>query len=670
MDIYFQEMLQNFKRVAGYIFSSADLAKLEKEKRPTFIYNLLLPVLLRLSGSFKDNLSRVEAQPRTPDDFGMAKIMTDLLDYSHYTANDVGHEMAMAFIFACIGRVGWITNEWSYVDDPEGMNYIYVNNPFSIMWDGGFTRRDLKTTRALIKRGWFSPEEIVNNFCQNDPEMRDEVLEKAKMFLGKDGKTDKLLKLYERTFGATLTYQGENQGYDSMTNLLNGLLYNNYEYYDAARGSFKVIECHERRLEQQYTLYDPQQNKLWDITKIIEGNKQGYNNDKLQLLRQQYIGKGIDPVIKDEPIELIYQVDVCPSLNMKLYDASYPVQNGLFKDTPVFCFDFGVESIEHKSYVDLLCDLVSDFNLTQNTYRTLLMKMTHGETWYEEDALSPGHEEEFLDNRLGKKVPVANGAIAGNKIKRVDPSAPPQGLIQNETILQNLLPMLTGQYANAYGDKVSANEPGVLFAQRVQQSDKMLAHVLSNTHEQLKIIAKNTKDLFKKYLTPDRMIKIVGDESDPYWLQINSDSVMKLKYDKEGNPIGEEMILGSISKCDYNIVLSQAPFGDFAKQQEFDRINFLYDKLGKLDLGYIDPAILVKASGSKYTPEILSRIRQRDQQKALELQQQIERSEISRQQQIQNDMLAMQDRDLDMRKKAQELSANDLVNNAVQTALG
>ena len=121
---WFQEMIQNYKRVAGYIYSAADLAKLNLEERPKFIYNLLLPIILQLSGNFINNQSKVESIPRTAGDFKMNIIMSDLLDYAHYTANTLKRELSMAFVHAIIGRVGWIAQDWSHQNDPEGMMEI------------------------------------------------------------------------------------------------------------------------------------------------------------------------------------------------------------------------------------------------------------------------------------------------------------------------------------------------------------------------------------------------------------------------------------------------------------------------------------------------------------------------------------------------------------------
>lgn len=675
MDRYFMEMMKNFKKVAGYIYSEADLTKLEREKRPAFVYNLIVPYLLRLAGSYMDNQSRVEAQPRTPDDFNMAVIMTDLLDYSHYTANNISRELGLAFIFAAIGRVGWVGNEWSYFNDDEGMNFISCQDPFSIMWDGSFTRRDLRTTRALIKRAWLTPEEMIAKYARKDDNMAEEITEKAKMYLGTD-RQDRLLRYVERTFGANLTYKGDDQGYDSVTNIVDGMLYNNGNYFDSFMGAFKVVQAHERRNETMWVMYDHIGNQEYNITKFIEAEgRKKFNNEKMQLLREQFDNPKIHAVDK----EIIYQTDICPAYNMAFYDKPYEVQNGLFKDTPVFCFDFGTESIEWKGYVDLIGDAVASFNLTQNTNQTLLMKLTHGETWYEEGALVAGKESDFLDNRIGKKVEVADRAISGSKIKQIMPAPPSPGLLQNLQINQQLIEDMTGLGQNSQGKQETKGESGVLFAQRIQQSEKMMNWVLDNVVSQQVVVGKNTKDLMRKYLTPGRVVKLVGDEKDFNWIEINQDAIRKITYNEDGEYQNEQLVPGNISTSDYDIVLSKAPFGEFAKQQEFQQVMILAEFYKSVDPALVPLETIAKVSTSRYKQDFINKIREKDQQRAIEMQQRLEgeqqlqqagkeKMQQDQQKELDSHEMDMRNKALDAEKKIKELNAPNMVSDAVSMA--
>ena len=119
-EVWNKERLQNYKRVAGKIFSQAELDKLTAEERPKFIANLLIPIILQVIGNFKNNDSTVEGQPRTAGDVRFANIVTDLLDWLLNTCNDTNMERVRASIDALIGRVGFLVNDWSFMQDAEG----------------------------------------------------------------------------------------------------------------------------------------------------------------------------------------------------------------------------------------------------------------------------------------------------------------------------------------------------------------------------------------------------------------------------------------------------------------------------------------------------------------------------------------------------------------------
>ena len=212
----------------------------------------------------------------------MSIIMTDLLDYVHYTANDLRRELATAFVNAIIGRVGWVAQDWSVRNDPQGMMDIASWDPFRVMWELGFSRRNMKDCNYIVNRGWYSPEEIRSMYAMNDDEIWDEITEKAKLYMGTGRERNrKLIPYIERTFGQFFSsYKGSEQGYDEITTQLDGMLYNNGNYFDGAAGLFKIIEFHERRNDRYWTIYDSSTGRKYDITKAIDGTKDCKKYDK------------------------------------------------------------------------------------------------------------------------------------------------------------------------------------------------------------------------------------------------------------------------------------------------------------------------------------------------------------------------------------------------------
>ena len=666
-DTYFQEMMQNYKYVAGYLYNRADLVKLSKEQRPSFTYNLLLPILMRLAGSFIDNQSKVEALPRTPGDFRMSKVLSDILDYAHYTANNLNKQMLQAFMSATIGRVGWLVQDWRYDYDPQGMMNITVYDPFRIMWQDSFQRRDMKDCGWIIDRGWYTPEEIVGIYATKDDDLREEIFAKASMYLGKDNKRgDRLVNFVERVWGVKANYLGKDQGYDEVTQLIDGMLYNNGQFYDETRGLFKVIEFHDRRVTKVWKLYDAVNNKLWDISKQIgaTGDGKKYDNDKLQQLRQLYH----NPYIWSETTKKQYVTSVIPSFNMKLMEEAYVIQNGNFKYTPIFCFDFGFESMEWKSYVDHLVDAVKSFNINENMMQTYLMKATLGDVIYEEDALGI-HEDAFFENKIGAGKKVAKGGLS--KIKYHELPKLPPGQLESNMMKQELLQNMTGIGNNPMGRKESANESARAVNARIMQADLMQLYAQSNAMDQLITIGQNTKDYCEYYMSPGRVIQITRDEENPYWLQINENAITKLFYDPEtGDERKEEVVAGNPLKGKYDIVLSKAPFGEAAKQQEFQEtmtVAQMFLQMRRPDL--IPASEIVKASRIRNKSPWLTLIAQKTGNEDMKLQKEL--AAAAQQQDLANKQTEIQltEKQLDVQSKQNEMIVDNFIKDVVTTAI-
>jgi hypothetical protein len=245
----------------------------------------------------------------------------------------------------------------------------------------------------------------------------------------------------ERTFGPMLNgYSGKDQGYDEVSLMLNGMLQNSGNYFDGSNGTFKVVEFHERRQEKHILIYNPMNNERLDITKLVESvpGSGKLDQNKIAYVRDNFFQRyGVVPEVTKQHIQQIYQTAVCPAMNLVLYEEPYHVQNGNFKLTPVFCFDFGPESLDWKSYIDHLVDPVSALNLRMNSMQTYLLKVAAGgETWAEESALGE-HESAFLENKINALKYVKDNKL--DKVKNIPPPALPTGLLQDAQLQEEML---------------------------------------------------------------------------------------------------------------------------------------------------------------------------------------------------------------------------------------
>ena len=678
-DEYFREMFQNFRRVAGMIYSEADLQKLNLEKRPAFVYNLFLPIILNLAGNFIDNQSKVEAVPVTPGDIRLTKVFTDIMDYVHYNANNLMWESSISYVNSIIGRIGWLCQDWTYRQDNQGMMEIYADDPFTIKWVGDIRRRNLLDVNLLIKSVWMTPEEIRSTYAWQDEELWDTITEKAKLFIGTDpNKRNKMLSHIERVFGLTMQYAGK-QGYDAIDYAANNfLLQDRTNYYDTSRGIFKVCEAHQRINKKIWVLYDPVTNKEYNITKAVKADEENikiFDQGMMAFVREKFTYGGMsDPIINKRPIEEITQTAVCPAMNLKLAESPYEVQNGLFKYTPNFCFDFGNDAMQWKSYVDNLTDPVTAFNLDQNTMQTYMMKTIVGETWAEEDALGE-HEDAFLQNKIGGFKKVKKGALQRRKIQRQMPSPIPATHAQSSLFKEELVKKISGVRDNALGGSEGSNESGKLYGQRVAQTDRLQILPQQNFLKQLKTIGTNTKDYILRFMEPGRILRIAIDESNPFWLEIHEDFVRKIFYDAAtGENTGIEQIPGSIKAIKYDINISNAPFGEAAKQQEWQNAIMMNQMLSAIHPAYANAELMVEASPVRNKDKWLSHVRSINQKQTvlqqLMMAQQMKQQQVtdeSNKMRLEKEGIQLQDMRND--NGMDNLLANQITNHVIGTAV-
>lgn len=681
LDRYFREMYENFRRVNGHIYSEADLEKLNLEKRPAFVYNLFRPILLQLAGNFKTNMGKIEALPRTPGDVQLTNILNDLLDYVFITANDVEAEMIKSYINAVIGRVGWIYGDWRYDLDPEGMYWIEAYDPFRIIWDVSQPTHNTKKWSYIIDRGFYTVEEIRNYYADDNPDMWDEITEKAKLMLGESEiRSKQILSMIERVFGMEVLYQGKESGYDAYSLAFSGIQYGETQYFDTASGKFKVIDFHERRSEQIYTAFLPISGEEYDITQHVESliekryrgklsreKKASDYRDAAAEVRARMIAGGLGDVkIQKKIITQIYQTSVCPALNMVLYDEPYTVQNGNFKLVPVFCFEMGQEIYEWKSYVDDLIDVIRAYTLNMNTMQTYLMKAVHSETWIEEDALGE-YEEAFTQNKIGAVKKTKRGAVSGGKIKLIQPAALPPGHMQMSLFQKEAIKEISGVRDNALGTRENANESGRLFQQRIAQTDLLQIIPQDQAIGQMKLLGENAADNLFYYLTPGRVIRIIRDETNPYWIQINEDSIEKLFVSNTGQIQSGEVIYGKISESKFDIIISEVPYGQTAKEKEhMERLSLAELALRMNRPDYIPFQYFVKRSSLREKDEWLTYLKSAEQTQAGTMQQ-------ATQQAMEEKRLSNMEKLADVQRKMVEVEKGKreiMADQAVESILG
>jgi len=666
-EVFQQEVLQNFYRLAGHIYSAQDLRKLNLEKRPNFEWNLFLPIILSIVGNFKGQVPGLEFTGISPQDQQGADLHQTLSNYFLTQANDIEYEISKAFLWAVVGRIGWLKTSWSYLKDPDGMILIEWYDSLRIKFDTNWRKRDTSDMRYMSDSGFYEASEIIDIYAKNNHSLRDEIYEKARMIVGdsalKKGKMKKMLLTWaERFLNASLDYQGQKHGFDSFSDA--DVAYNYGATWYNGDGRFKVIDWYEKRQQPIMTVTDLKTGLSQDITDLVKDKKRDslseknwYDSQKLQQILQQYN----EPKIREEWRDVIWQTSVVPALNLKLYDDMQKYQNGNFKFVPVLAHDFHPDILETKSVLDNIIDPVSSYNLRRNTMLTYVMKVTQG-GWIAEQGAVKGFEDELMSNELVGLKKVADGAISYKRMIKLEPPVMPQGLLEESMLEKEDTNTISGQGPNMQGRKESAKETGKLYEQRVAQASLLQDWLNDNAQYALVMVAQNNLALAQKYLILPRVIPLLGDDSDPQWLQLNASIMGKL--------------LNDVSFGRYRIKISKNPLGKKALELEFQKIMSMNQWLQQLDPSYVDPITTLEHSGINARFKMIAHIKNAQQQIQQQVQQKQQQDQAQQQQQqVQQQQdskdnedakrMMMNNQKVDLLKKMNELHKSTMDNRQV-----
>lgn len=603
-----QEQLQNFYLASGYILSAADLQKLIKEKRPHFQSNLFNHKVLQLSGNFVENLPGIDILGVNQDDHAKAQIFRSLNDYILHTANNIEYELAKAYIYAIIGRISWVGQEWNFKKNPLGMVDVYAYTPF-LKFDTSVTDMlTMKDMNYISDQAWLSSEEICAIYARKNDALKSEIMERSKNIFGESTMQKKQLATWaEKLHNLVVEYGGELKGYDA-TEITQ--TYDKYGTWHNKNGKLNVIDWYERRETPVMYINEQMTGKRMDVSEIVRVkdtyDKDWYDNDKLQYILQTQF---IRPKVQEDYESRVYQISIVPGLNLVLYNGQQQLQNKNFKFSPVLCYNFHPNIMETKSVIDHIKDPVRSYNLRDNTNLTYLMRATHGGEYVEESAITGKEAAIKNGNKIGSMTVLNNGAISGNKIKPKDVPNVDFALEKYQDRKMMEIDQISGVGLNAQGQQESQGESGKLFNLRIQQSDIMQGWVVQNANNALIQLAKNNLFYIQKFMKEERSFRIEQEFGDPYWLAINR------------KVMGQ--VINDVTVGEYDVRISKVPFGKAAREMDYQKALQITEILMQLNPAFVDPKEIVKLSTLSNRDAWIKRIEMVEGQQEAQVQQQL-----------------------------------------------
>jgi hypothetical protein len=591
----FDEMNYNYNMLASKNQWDAETkAELQEAGRPANAYNLLSGVVKHFSSLESGNRKAIQALGRTEDDVELALTITKLLDTLNYNQNFNFHR-TRAFIDAIIARWGWIRTAWSFEDDELGMLSLDAINPMELMFDMGFSDIKLKKSKYVMYCPDMSLDDIVNQYCQNNTQLFNEVLKQGDKYFTETSDGDTKKKFISSALRALLSTVGDILVGGTSDGVSASIRKENW--FDTLTGKFKILELHERRTERRMIIFDPNSQKNIDITEQIV-SKDKYTEDA-ELVQQAMMQYPNAPEPKWKLEKQIWITTVIPALNLKVYDAPYAVQNGNFMFTPVFAYDFHADIAQTQSVIDELLDPQTDYNKRRSTMLEMLVRFSSLGYLVEEGAID-GFESDYTTKAIGGYKRIKRGML--DKIKTEEyPRIPPE-LFRDAEESKMLVEYISGATKAVKGLDEGSNQPAKLFIAKKDASIQMVQHLYDNLDEAIVQIGQNELANIQKFMDMPRIFRIVNP-------QPNESPYLKVNYPEVGIENGQVVtrITNDVTIGKYDVAISEQPYGATARETEFLK---LVD-LAKFAIKYDPQAaakifpVIVKASDTPYRNEFL-----------------------------------------------------------------
>ena len=588
----FDEMNYNYNMIVSKNqWKAEDKAALEAAGRPANAYNLLSGVVKHLSSQEGGSRKKVTAAPRSYGDLNDALTMTKLIDYC-LTNQKYDYHRTRAFIDAIIARWGWIRTMWSFEDDPLGMLSLEAVNPMTLMFDMSYSDITLKRSQYVMYAPDMTLDQIVNQYAYDNTELLNAILEEGRKFFVQDVKEQ---KKFISTALVTLI--------NTASQFISGQTSDEYNrtlrtesWFDALTGKFKVLELHERRTERRMVIYDPDANKQVDITDEIV-SQDGYTEDKelMQLAMQKYPNA---PEPRWSLHKQIWITTCIPAMNLIVAEEPYAIQNKNFMFSPVFAYDFHADMKQSQSVIDELLDPQTDYNKRRSTMLEMLVRFSATGYLVEEGAID-GYEADYESKKIGQYKRVKRGHL--NSIKPEEtPRIPPELFRDNEES-KMLIEYISSTTKAVRGIQEGSNEPAKLFAAKNNVSLQMIQHLFDNLDFLNLSVGENTKANIQKFMTMQRAFRITNDYDKPEFVEVNKPELAI----QDGQVITR--ILNDVTVGEYDIVISNAPYGATAREIEFIKLVDLMKlaiEVNPMAAQKMFP-ILIKASDSPYRADFM-----------------------------------------------------------------
>ena len=545
---------EEYDFVRGKQWSEDDKAALTEKGRPALTINKIRPHLNILSGYQRVNRYEVNFEPRTSDDFESCELRKGVTKYimDNCDYNDV--ESAV-FMDGIIGGIGWfhVFYDWDYTA-MEGEIDIERVSPFDIYTDPEARKPDYSDGKFLCRAKWVDKDEL----CDIYPEHADDILSEFRRYDMDEKEADMV-------------------GTEPL-------------WYNRDLKKVRLIECwyKEREMQTRYMMAD---GTISDVPPPI-------------------------PTVIASPFQVpVDKVRLAVIMgDIKLEEMDSPYQHGFFPFVPFTLYHYGEG--------DVPCGVVRDVKDPQreiNKKRSQILHIlnTQGNSGLITETTAMTEEQQERYRKYGSKpgaiIEVNDGTLAGGRIREIQPSAPPVGLIQSAQESEADIPKITGINESMLGIS-SPQQSGRAIELNQRQAVTNIAPFFDNLRKSKRAIVqqlwgyKGHKGLIPQYYTEEKVFRIVGKHGQEEFVTVNQQ--VQMQDPQTGQLI--TTVLNDLSQGNYDVIISDTPYSVSQRQGQFWALVDAVSKLGLPANIIFDK--LIELSDIPDKQEIIQRLQSQQQQ--------------------------------------------------------
>jgi len=562
-----KKQIRNYEYVVLNMIDKEIRKTLNEQRLPVYEIDLLNQPLQFTAGMLKRDATKVKAVPTHQGAESLSFLHT-VLTSDWAMGNCSGYnEIARSGIDAWIGGFGATNNYWTTKFDPEGEWITESVDPFAVGFDPETRKMDFGEKgdcRYIWYSKMYSADEIQQIYARYlDDATKQELKDQAERFEGSSvrrvGKPiswiDRGVNFLKSMFGVenTIATQGVQN-----------------DFVDALNGLYRVVEWHDKRMEDHFLDYNP----LTRESKRIDTHPG----------TESYVDEGGQPhVIQTIPEEVVYITAVCPTLlpSKPLFERPHPIQGRGFQIKFVFAYNWHPDMTRLKSGVDGLVGLADLMNQSLMSQVQAILDFNNPPIDVPLGSLDVETRPGWLSRERGRLREYTPFGGLKPEEKRPDGNIVKMFASLGQQS-QMLFEQTHGISPNARGFRQGGREGARLDQQRSQKAEVMTAHFIDNMQEYMRSIFRYCDKALQVYLTTERSVRITSDSDDPRWLMVNQKTLEGIKND--------------VSQGDYDFRPDMETLGETARKEQVAMLAQL------LQMGIDDPieSAMLRAAIYKY----------------------------------------------------------------------